>query len=61
MRSYRNCNEKVSVINQLMGECSKCSAKIKFSKCAEKNDARVLHALEDVNGKEYKLSILMKY
>lgn len=38
-----------------MGECNKCIAKIKLSKCGEKNVARVI--LEDDTGKEYKLSI----
>ena len=54
-RSCRNCNSKVSVINEFMGECNKYDAKIKLSKCPEKNVARVV--LEDINGKEHKLSI----
>ena len=54
-RSCRNCNAKVSTVNKFMGECNKCNAKIKLSRCGEKNVARVI--LEDATGKEYKLSI----
>ena len=54
-RSCWNCNAKVSTVNEFMGECNKCNAKIKLSRCGEKNVARVI--LEDAAGKEYKLSI----
>ena len=54
-RSCRNCNAKVSTVNEFMGECNKCNAKIKLSRCGEKNVARVI--IEDATGKEYKLSI----
>ena len=55
-RSCRNCNTKVSTVNEFMGECNKCDAKIKLSRCGGKNVARVI--LEDAAGKEYKLSII---
>ena len=52
--SCRNCNGKVIQVGGI-GECSKCSAKMKIGKWKNKNVARVI--LEDGEEKEHKLTI----
>ena len=49
----RNCSSKVTNAGGI-GECSKCSTKMKISKCKSKAVARVL--LESVDGKERKVT-----
>ena len=48
----RNCNSKVTQVGAI-GECTKCSAKMKITKCKSKHVGRVI--LEDSNGNEHKL------
>ena len=36
-RICRNCNAKVSTVNEVMGECNKCNAKVKLSRREGKN------------------------
>ena len=54
----KSCNSKI-VQEGALGECSKCGAKIKISKCKNKHVGQV--NLEDNTGNEHKLTMLMKY
>ena len=53
--SCRNCNGKVTEVNNGVGECSKCICKMKMKKCKGKSVVRVI--LEESEGKEYKVSM----
>ena len=48
--SCRNCNGKVTEINNRAGVCSKCNCKMKMKKCKDKSVVRVI--LEESEGKE---------
>lgn len=51
----RNCNSKILEIGRSVAECKKCSAKMKVSKCVQKNIACII--LEDKNNKEHRVSM----
>ena len=53
--SCKSCSGKVTPTNKGLGECTKCSSKMKRSKCKDRNVARVV--LEE-QGKEHKVTML---
>lgn len=59
--SCRICDGKVVEINEIFGKCRKCNTKIKMAKCTcgSKCVGRIM--IEDDDGKEYKLTLLMTF
>ena len=55
----RNCNSKVTQVGTI-GECTKCCARMKITKCKNRRVGRVI--LEDSSGNEHKLTMFdVKY
>ena len=52
--SCRTCRAKVIAINETIGKCSKCEAKVKMSKSYRSRTARFV--VKDCNGHEYKVT-----
>ena len=50
----RNCNSKITQVGAI-GECNKCSAKMKITKCKSKHIGRAI--VEDSSGNEHKLTM----
>ena len=50
--SCKNCDGKVTQINEIVGKCGKCNAKLKISKCKDKRVGRII-----IEAAEYKLTI----
>ena len=53
--SCKNCDGKVTQINEIVEKCGKCNAKLKISKCKDKRVGRII--IEADNQTEYKLII----
>ena len=54
--SCRNCDGKVIQVNEILGKCVKCNAKLKLAKCSSKKVGRII--IEDsANRNEHKLTV----
>lgn len=52
--SCRVCKAKVTAVNDMMGECSKCAIKMKLSRCGKSKVARFM--IEDNQENIYEVS-----